>query len=194
MSSAKLCISIHVYITARNKRGNTSFHIKIWFNIQVPLGVLLYNENKLDEMGKIMAHYMTLVPTTNAEGHFTLPSGDVMDFDDTRFHKILFGGDQLTVARMRGTQALRDTQDKPVDRLEGVIPVAEDWHTRMTLMKVRHTVAFSKNVTISVFSTSMFRLFGVDCTRRSPQKRKGLCTSYETLLGGQVYQLVQTRT
>lgn len=104
---------------------------------QVPLGVLLHNENKLDEMGKILEHYMTLVPTTAHVGHYSLPSGDIMDFDDTRFHKILFGGDQLTVARIRGTQALRDTQDKPTDRLEGVSPVVEDWHTRMTLMKVR---------------------------------------------------------
>ena len=101
--------------------------------------MLLHNENKLDEMGKIMTHYMTLVPATSVEGHFTLPSGDLMNFDDTRFHQVLFGGDQLTVARIRGTQALRDTQDKPTDRLEGLIPVVEDWHTRMTLMKVRHT-------------------------------------------------------
>lgn len=110
-----------------------------YFGLQVPLGVLLHDENKLDEMGKIMTHYMTLVPTTSAEGHFTLPSGDLMNFDDTRFHQVLFGGDQLTVACMRGTQALCDTQDKPTDRLEGLTPVVEDWHTRMTLMKVRHT-------------------------------------------------------
>ena len=80
---------------------------------------------------------MTLVPSTAAVGHYSLPNGDDMEFDDTKFHQILFGGDQLTVAWMRGTQALRDTQDKPIDRLEGVTPVVEDWHTRMTLMKVR---------------------------------------------------------
>ena len=60
----------------------------------------------------------------------------MVEFDDTRFHSVLFGGDQLTVTRIRGTQTLRDTQDKAIDRLEGVIPVVEDWHTRMTLMKV----------------------------------------------------------
>ena len=73
---------------------------------QVPLGVLLHNENKLDEMGKILEHYMTLVPSTTAVGHYSLPSGDDMEFDDTRFHQILFGGDQLTVARIRGTQGI----------------------------------------------------------------------------------------
>ena len=81
-----------------------------------------------------MTHYMTLVPATSSEGHFTLPSNDIMSFNDTRFHKVLFGGDQLTVASMLGTQAHRNIQDKPADRL---IPVVEDWRTRMTLMKVR---------------------------------------------------------
>ena len=89
-------------------------------------------------MGTILAHYMTLVPTVQAEGHLTLSNGSVLDFDDTRFHQILFGGDQFTVARIRGTQALRDTHDKQVDRLNGLIPVIEDcnWHGRMTVMKV----------------------------------------------------------
>ncbi len=104
--------------------------------MQIPLGVLLHNENKLDEMAKILARYMKLVPTVEVEGHLQLPNGSVLDFDDTRFFPILLGGDQLTIARVRGTQALRDTQDKRVDRFEGILPVVEDWHSRMTLMKV----------------------------------------------------------
>ena len=104
--------------------------------MQIPLGVLLFNENELDEMGKIMDHYMTLVPTKEAEGQLVLPNGGRIDFDDTKFHPILFGGDQLTVARMRGTQTIRDTEDKRCDRLDGVVPVVEDWHARMNLLKV----------------------------------------------------------
>ena len=73
-----------------------------------------------------------------AEGHQQLPNGSVIDFDDTQFFSILFGGDQLTASQIRGTQALRDTQSKRVDRFEGILPVVEDWHSRMTLMKV-HT-------------------------------------------------------
>ena len=79
---------------------------------------------------------MTLVPTLPAEGKLVLGNGSTIDFDNTRFFKILLGGDQLTAARVRGTQALRDTEDKAVDRLEGVVAVVEDWHTRMALMKV----------------------------------------------------------
>ena len=89
-------------------------------------------------MAKILTHYMKLVPTVEEEGHRQLPNGSVLDFDDTRFFSILFGGDQLTVARIRGTQIHWDTHDKRVDRFEGVVPVVEDWHSRMTLMKVSY--------------------------------------------------------
>lgn len=110
----------------------TLIEVRNFDYIQIPVGVLLLNENKLDEMGLILSHYMKLVPTVPAEGQFPTPNG-VLTFDDTCFFS---GGDQLTVAWIRGSQALRDTHDKPVDRLEGVIPVVEDWHTRMTLMKL----------------------------------------------------------
>ena len=95
--------------------------------------MLLHNENKLDEMSLILDHYMKLVPL---EGYITHPRGGVLEFDDTRFFPILFGGDQLTVVRVRGTQALRDTTDYCVDRLEGVAAVVEDWHARMALVRV----------------------------------------------------------
>ena len=36
-------------------------------NMQVPLGVLLHDENRLDDMGKILGHYKSLVPTLSAE-------------------------------------------------------------------------------------------------------------------------------
>lgn len=104
--------------------------------MQIPLGVMLCDENKLEEMGQILSKYMELVPSLSAVGHYILPNSSLLDFDDTRFFSILFGGDQLTVARIRGTQALRDTHDQAVDRLEDAIPVVEYWHARMTVLKV----------------------------------------------------------
>lgn len=87
-------------------------------------------------MSQILTHYMKMVPTVEAEGQHTLPNGVNISFDATRFHEILFGGDQLTVARVRGAQAIRDTHDKRVDRFEGLVPVVEVWHARMTFLKV----------------------------------------------------------
>ena len=80
---------------------------------------------------------MSLVPTLESVQEIVVPNGSEIEVDNTQFHPILFGEDQLTVSRMRGTQTLRDTQDKPVDRFEGILPVIEDWHARMALLKVR---------------------------------------------------------
>ena len=41
---------------------------------------------------------------------------------------------------MRGTQALLVLTTTPTDRLEGVIPVLEDWHSRMALVDVNSIV------------------------------------------------------
>ena len=65
---------------------------------QIPLGVLLFNENKMDN---ILDHYnMSLVPAVEV-GQATLPDGITITFDDTHYFPILFGGDQMTVARIR---------------------------------------------------------------------------------------------
>lgn len=42
--------------------------------------------------------------------------------------------DQLTVARARSTQALRASHERPADTLEGIIPVCEHRHSRITLI------------------------------------------------------------
>ena len=55
--------------------------------------------------------------------------------EDT-FHQILFGGDQLTRARAYGSQQLRSGGDRAKIRLEGVIPVVEDWHAKKILLGV----------------------------------------------------------
>ena len=98
--------------------------------------MLLLNENKLDEMSEILDMYMHRVPTEPSEGLMTLPNGEIILVNNTAFFNVLFGGDQLTVARIRGAQALRDTHEDPEDRFEGITAVVEDWHSRMTLMKV----------------------------------------------------------
>ena len=49
-----------------------------------------------------------------------LPNGSEIEINNTQFHPILFGGDQLLVARIRGTKVLRDTHDTPSERFEGI--------------------------------------------------------------------------
>ena len=85
-----------------------------------------------------MTEFHKYVPTLERTDHLRLPNGSILDFDNSRFDQILFGGDQLTVARARSAQSLRDTHDSAKERLEGLRPVIEDWHGRMTLMNVFH--------------------------------------------------------
>ena len=84
---------------------------------------------------------MKYVPTLPADGTLVCPNGREVIYDETRFDTKLLGGDQLTVARVRGTQYLRDSEDKRVDRYEGLIPTIEDWHARMIMLKA-HKIAF----------------------------------------------------
>ena len=76
------------------------------------------------------------VPTKQATGTLSLPNGENLEYDNTKMFSILFGGDQLTVARARGAAALRCNHETVCERLEGLEPVIEDWHARLTLVKV----------------------------------------------------------
>ena len=53
-----------------------------------------------------------------------------------KFHKILFGGDQLTAARIRSAQKHMCNADTPTERLLGCHAMIEDWHTKVTVMEV----------------------------------------------------------
>ena len=99
--------------------------------MQVPLGVVFKNENKLDEMVDIMDHLNQYVPTEVT--HTTAPKRMQID----TMHKVLVGGDQLTVARMKGAKSMREDSQHDAGRLDGFIPVVEDWHTKVCLLEVR---------------------------------------------------------
>ena len=100
------------------------------------MGIQFRNEMRLDEMCHIMEELHTYVPTVDVTQSCVLQKGMVRKFNEFSFLKILFGGDQLTVARARGAQQLRANDINAVLRLDGVIPTIEDWHARQALMKV----------------------------------------------------------
>jgi L1 cell adhesion molecule like protein len=102
----------------------------------VPLGIDLHNENKVDEMCKILEAHHMYVPTIASKKKIALPHGEFMEVPNTDMWNILLGGDQLTVARARGAALVTASHDTTKDQLKGPIPTIEDWHCRMTLMKV----------------------------------------------------------
>ena len=53
------------------------------FNTKVPLGVMPNDENKLNEMKQLLAHFMKYVPTKEAEGCLVLPNESQVTIDNT---------------------------------------------------------------------------------------------------------------
>lgn len=116
----------------------TGFVCDVMKFVQVPLGVLFYDENKTVDMCSIMKHLHRYVPKKSHNVTYHLPNEDFVCTEEI-YHRILFGGDQLTASRCRSAQSARCHDDLPEERFEGIIPVTEDWHARQTLMRVRIT-------------------------------------------------------
>jgi L1 cell adhesion molecule like protein len=135
----------------QNEKQSVVWHIPHEFSkemcqrsVVVPLGVDLKNENKLDEMCEIMDRLHKYVPTIRSEECIVLPDGSEIQTIKTDVWETLFGGDQLTVARARGARSIRGNHHTSEEQLGGLFPVIEDWHTRMTLMKVIWIRLFTK--------------------------------------------------
>lgn len=104
--------------------------------MQVPLGVLPKNENKGDEMVDILCHLHQYVPSyEHAKKTFPTCTGE-LEVSQDHVMKTLFGGDQLTAARVRGAKRARTNSLSEVTRLEGIIPCAEDWHVKLNFLDV----------------------------------------------------------
>lgn len=86
-------------------------------------------------MCQIMDSLPKYVPTLTEDKKVTLPNGEEIELQHTEMWETLFGGDQLTVARARGSIAVRYTHKSKTEKL-GLLPFVEDWHTKMTLLQV----------------------------------------------------------
>ena len=65
-----------------------------------------------------------------------LPDGQNIPTNKVKAWEILLGCDRLTRARAVGAIRLRSGHDNVKDKLCGLVPVVEDWHTRQTFLKV----------------------------------------------------------
>lgn len=80
-------------------------------------------------MARIMAHLQQIVPVRSLNYTILDPSNDdkAEVIEDTFTY---FFGDQLTVERATESQINSNDEWRGVDRLEGLIPVIEDWHAK----------------------------------------------------------------
>ena len=84
-------------------------------------------------MAEIMQHLHGYVPYEEYKEDISVVDSEGVDIHvelhKANMHPILLGGDQLTAARARGVRKCKVND-------EGLIPVAEDWHTRLNFLGV----------------------------------------------------------
>ena len=92
------------------------------FQQQEPLGLLFKNENTTEDMIEILDHIHKYVPVENIVADKGVVNSFVLS-------QIFLGGDQLTEERAKNAQNGRADGETKFERLEGIIPKIEDWHT-----------------------------------------------------------------
>ncbi len=56
--------------------------------------------------------------------------------EESVLHPVLFGGDQLTVARGRAAIKGKVNSQSATKELSGIVPVIEDWHAKANFLSV----------------------------------------------------------
>lgn len=85
-------------------------------------------------MIEILEHFKSYIPSFSID--VSIP-GMEEAVQDKCYATTLVGGDYLSVARARGAQLIRSNSDLGKDRVDGFLPVAEDWHAKVCFMEVR---------------------------------------------------------
>jgi hypothetical protein len=100
-------------------------------------------------MIEIMEELHQYVPTTTSSTSAII-NNEVVTIPIEKLHCICLGGDQLSAARYRGSGTIRSNSTSATKRLEGLVPVSEDWHTQVTLLKVIN-VLFSELSVVLIY-------------------------------------------
>lgn len=91
---------------------------------------------KYEDMFEIMEEVHEYVPIHSKPQQVEVPGRQSMSVTSDKFHYTLFGGDILTAAREKGSKNIVSNSQRGKDRLEGFIPVVEDWHAELCLIVV----------------------------------------------------------
>ncbi len=87
-------------------------------------------------MIEIMTHLHQYVLSLTFEERKTISTGEMTVKEKAILHSVLFGGDQLTVARGRGARKGKVNSQSDTKKLSGLIPVIEDWHAKANFLSV----------------------------------------------------------
>ena len=85
----------------------------------------------------ILEELQKFAPSKSQTTNVPVPNtSEVRSLKEITFHRLLFGGDQLTAKRARAGVRIRNNSVNNADRLEGLLPVAEDWHAKVVFLEV----------------------------------------------------------
>ena len=102
---------------------------------------MLKNENKQDEMICVLEKLMEYVPSVTTVDSVVDPdTEETVNLESHKFHRVMCGGDQLTAECIRGCKRTKSNSNTDKERLQGLEPVVEDWHSKVTLLKVSKQV------------------------------------------------------
>jgi L1 cell adhesion molecule like protein len=118
----------------------TCIHV---LQVYVTAGIILKNENKSGEMVNVMTHLHQYVRTVCTSQERTISTGQTVQEESTSLRPILVGGDQLTAARARSAIKSKMNGQTHTKTLSGIVPVAEDWHTKANFLGVSYRVKYS---------------------------------------------------
>ena len=94
-------------------------------------------------MIQILHHLQKYIPRVEYEEVFIPSTATTVSKVRLKQHRIVFGGDQLTVARTRGAQVAMANAHALKERIDGFFPTVQDWHTEVVLIKVRMCSKYS---------------------------------------------------
>ena len=81
-----------------------------------------------------MTHLQTYVPR-NTEDELLHPvTNETFKVNIDNFNHIVFGVYQLTVERAIGGKKERCNESRGLERLDGLIPIIEDWQSKVALL------------------------------------------------------------
>lgn len=118
--------------------------------MQVPLGVLPKSEMSYEDMTEILTHIQRYAPCQHVEVQQEL---EPFVYTDYKYVTTLVGGDQLSTARARSCVAMQENAENNLDKLNGLLPVAEDWHAKVCFMQV----SFHNYTVLLLSGTSLIR-------------------------------------
>ncbi len=87
-----------------------------------------------EDMVDILEEYKKYIPSKVVNLEEPIPGTDLTEY--RVFLSTLLGGDGLSVAQARGAQYIRSTSELAMHRLDGFLPVAEDWHAKVCFLEV----------------------------------------------------------